>query len=266
MRPFSGQFVLIVFASALVASLLSVSRVWAASATDSAISWGIAITIPILNASVQDGDIVASSQKGYQLSQTPYDPTIIGVVAENPAAAFRNSTPGTHPVITSGKVYVRVSSRNGPIKVDDFITSSTVPGVGQRAGEVGFVVGTALEPYQAKDARATGRILVAVMPRYNTAVTQSRGINLLTSFKSAVSSPFLTPLTSLRYLLAVTVTAVSFIFGFWYFGRFGKSGIDALGRNPLAARTISLGMAANIVLSILAAGFGLLLAYLILVL
>ncbi len=230
------------------------------------ISSGIAIAIPIMDAQVVDGSIISATDKGYVLSNEPYDPTIYGVVTEKPAVSFELATASAnmYPVITSGKVFVRVAG--GQIKKGDFVTSSKTPGVGQKGDSSGYILGTALEDWQG-DQQKTGLILVAVAPKYNTAVSSSgRGINLLTNVKSAASSPFLTPLTSLRYLLAVVVTAVSFFGSFWYFGRFGKTGIEALGRNPLAAKTITMGIIFNLLLTVVILLAGLFLAYLILVL
>lgn len=229
------------------------------------VSTGIAISIPIASTNVQSGDIVSSTDKGYKITSTSYDPTIYGVVVANPAVFFGSSNDKSYySVLTSGKAYVRVSDSNGQIKSGDFITSSKTAGVGQKADNLGFILGTALEDSPQKK----GLILVAITPRYNTSVSVSSGIrmNLWTNIKSAASSPFLTPLTSLRYLAAVAISAVSFALGFLYFGKFGKSGIEALGRNPLASKTISFGIVFNILLTIVMIVAGLFMAYLILVL
>ena len=229
-------------------------------------SSGIAVSIPINDSQIQDGDIVISTDKGYQIAAIEYDPTIFGIVTLKPAVSFESTNPNAFSVITNGKSYVRVSTANGSIKKGDYITSSKVKGVGQRVTNTGFIIGTALESFQSTKPKEIGKILVAVNPRYNTAVTFSRAINLFTNIKSAAASPFLSPLTSLRYLFAVVITAISFGFSFWYFGRFGKTGIEALGRNPLAAKTITASIVANILLTIVVFGAGLFLAYLILVL
>jgi F0F1-type ATP synthase membrane subunit c/vacuolar-type H+-ATPase subunit K len=233
------------------------------------VSSGIAISIPIADTGVTDGDIISSTDKGYIRAKVAYDPSIYGVIVEKPAVSFETATASAnmYPVITNGKVYVRVSSANGNIKVGDFVTSSKNPGVGQKGEGQAYMLGTALGNWENADPKNTGNILVSLKPGYNAnVVSGGRGINLLSNVKSAASSPFLTPLTSLRYLLAVIVTAVSFFGSFWYFGRFGKTGIEALGRNPLAAKTITLGIIFNLVLTVLVLLVGLFLAYLILVL
>ena len=232
------------------------------------ISSGIALSLPVKGENIQSGDLVAATPKGYVLCDTPYDPTLYGVVSDNPAVSFEATTSaGLYSVISAGKVYVKVSTINGKIAKGDFLTCSKTPGVAQRAEDTGFVLGTALASYEESDTQKVGKILVAVNPRFNTVVSaQSRGINLLKNIKMAASSPFLTPLTSLRYLLAVLVTAVAFSLGFGHFGRIAKTGIEALGRNPLAARTITGGIIFNILMTILIMVFGLFLAYLVLVL
>lgn len=174
------------------------------------ISSGIAFSFPITGENIQNGDIISSAPDGYILSKTAYDPTIYGVVATNPAISFETSnSPSSYPVISLGKVYVRVSVQNGNIKEGDMITSSETPGVGQKATADGFIVGTALESYESEDQSAVKTILINVKPSYNVAVVASgRGVNLLKSMKMAASSPFLSPLTSLQYLLAVLVSAI----------------------------------------------------------
>ncbi|MFH1561661.1 MAG: hypothetical protein ABID04_03745 [Patescibacteria group bacterium] len=231
------------------------------------VSSGIASSVSINGDGIKDGAIVSSLSGSYVLSSSAYDPTIYGVVAEKPAVSFEASASGSYPVISTGKVYVQVSVINGKISKGDSITSSPIRGVGQRGDGDGYILGTALEEYQENNPQVIGLILVAVNPKYNTAVTGSgRGVNLFKNIKSAASSPFLSPLTSLRYLLAVVVTAVAFGGSFWYFGRFGKTGIEALGRNPLASKTIALGIIFNLLLTIAIMFSGLFLAYLVLVL
>ena len=232
------------------------------------ISSGVGIAIPISGKNIVDGSIVSSGDSGYKLADSPYDPNIYGVVSMRPAVSFEAiDSSSMYTVLTAGKVYVRVDSAGGAIKKGDYITSSQRRGVGRKAESQGFVVGAAMEEYSEKDSKKEGKILVLVGPKYNTAVaTGGRGVNLLLNIKSAASSPFLSPLTSLRYLLAVMVTAISFAGSFLYFGRFGKTGIEALGRNPMAGRLIAAGVAFNLILTVVIMIGGLFLAYLILVL
>ena len=90
--------------------------------------------------------------------------------------------------------------------------------------------------------------------------------NLLETVRQALLSPTLTPLASLRYVLASIMAVGAFILGFWYFGRVAKTGVEAIGRNPLAGRTIQLGVILNLLLTGVIMASGLVVAYLILVL
>ncbi len=214
---------------------------------------------------IQNGDIVSATSKGYTLSNVENDGFVFGVINLKPAIVFTNSGNNTKfPVVTYGKVYVRVTTHNGNIAANDYITTSTTPGVGQKAIKDGFVLGNALESYSSPDHNKVGLILVELNPHYNTFTTTQE--NLLSSIQQAASAPFLSPLTSLRYLLAVIVTAFSFGFGFIYFGNMSRHGIDALGRNPLAAKYIRQGLFLNITMAVGIIVAGLFLSYLILTL
>lgn len=232
------------------------------------VSSSVALSVPVIDSIVPNGSLVSTGTTGFELSKTDYDPSFYGIVTNESAAVFEatsSSNSSLYPVVTIGSVRIRVSTANGVIKVGDNITSSKTPGVGQKADYEGYIVGTALEGYS--DTTQEGLIPVSLAPRYSQGTkTNMRGINLITNFKKAAGQPFLSPLTSLRYLVAVLVTACAFGFGFYFFGRMGKTGIEALGRNPLASRTIGIGMIFNFFLIIAIIGVGLLISYLILTL
>jgi len=228
-------------------------------------SSGVAISIPITDENAKDGSIISSSAKGYALSRLAYDLSTYGVVTENPSVFIENvNLEGTKPVLSQGKAYVLVSTVNGEIKANDLIATSTIPGVGQKSTINGFVLGVALESYAEKDKNKTGKILVSINPRYNGSFT-AQG-NLLQLLRSGLDAFPLSPLVSLRYLLAAIITIITFVLGFTYFGRVARTGVEALGRNPLASRTISLGIVLNLLLTLAIMAIGLGIAYLILVL
>src|SRR5258708_35921047 len=122
----------------ILAVLLTVRPVHAQN-----LSNGTAIGLHVID-KVKDGDIIASSIKGYKLSSSPYDSQVFGVVSLQPAVYFNDASAKDEiPVISSGEVLVRVSSQNGDIQNGDFITSSTTPGVGEKATDNGYVLGRA---------------------------------------------------------------------------------------------------------------------------
>ena len=90
--------------------------------------------------------------------------------------------------------------------------------------------------------------------------------NLLDALRSGSLSPLLNPVESLRYILAALIVAATFIIGFSTFGKSSSRTIEALGRNPLAQRSIKTAMVFNMILAFGVMLIGLALAYLILVL
>lgn len=101
------------------------------------------------------------------LSGRPYDPRVAGIVSGaggvRPGLTLsqQGKLDGGHQVALSGRVYVRASTENGPIRPGDMITTSTRPGLGMRATDrqksYGAVVGKAMTGLE------TGEGLVLVL-------------------------------------------------------------------------------------------------------
>lgn len=113
----------------------------------------------------EPGDIILMSDKGLSVetSSEKYSNKIIGVYSNNPAIVG-NSSPETnkeHMVLVGlmGVVDTKVSVENGEINVGDFITTSSVPGVGMKASESGMCVGRAMQPFRQS---GTGLIKVLI--------------------------------------------------------------------------------------------------------
>ena len=229
-------------------------------------SSGIALSVSITDENVQDGDIVCADKSAYTLCKNAYDQTLFGVVADNPAASIETSElPNARLVLQTGEAQVRVSTKNGPIEVGDLVTSGETPGVGQKATENGYVLGTALEQFASDDPSKTGSILVSlhIHASVSTATTPK---NLLKVLQEGVALPFLDPLSTLRYVSAALIVILAFVLGFIYFGRVAKAGVEAIGRNPLAGGRIQATVIFHILLTIAIAGAGLGIAYFILAL
>lgn len=234
--------------------------------TSADVSSAIAISISVADKNVKDGHIISLTPKGYALSKIEYDSGVYGVVAENPAVFVENKTlSASKPVIASGKAYVLVSTINGSIKRNDSIVTSSIQGVGQKATENGFILGSALEDYKASSPTKIGKILVLVNPTYNAGFVSLRS-NLVQVLKGATIASVLSPLASLRYLIAAVITGAAFILGFIYFGKVARTSVEALGRNPLAGKMIELNTIFNLVMTVVIILVGLAISYLILVL
>ena len=228
-------------------------------------SSGIAESYDMEIENLEDGMVICTFNDKYQLCDSEYNVGMFGVYSSSPAVVLDNTLlANKKPVVSSGKAYVRVSSVNGIIKKGDFVTASRILGVAQRADKSGNVLGVALEDYLADDVSVAGTILVSIGIRPAIVATSARG-NLVEDLKQALLAPTLSPLSSLRYLLAMIVAVTSFILGFIYFGRVAKSGVEAVGRNPLASKLIQLNVALNLILTLAIMTGGLLLAYFILI-
>lgn len=226
---------------------------------------GVAVYVQIVDKNVQEGDIISLSRKGYALGTVPYDPNLYGVVVKNPAVAFESDIANSYPVVAQGKVLLRVSTINGKIKKGDLLTSSTMPGVGQKSTESGFVIATALEDYNANSIKDVGKILVVLDVGHGAMSSEERG-NLFRSINFLLNTPYLSPLSVARYIFASLMVIISFGIAIGYFGRISSLGIEALGRNPLAGRAITFGIVLHIMLSLVILGIGIAVAYLTLVL
>src|SRR3989344_522285 len=229
-------------------------------------SVGTALSVSISDKNAKDGHIIISTPKGYVLTSLAYDSNMYGVLTESPAVFLQNTDePTAKPVIHNGKVYVLVSSINGKIKKNDFITTSTIAGVGQKADRNGMILGTALEDYANSNPKITGKILVSVNPHFNASFADTK-TNVLEVLKNAGDPSTLTQLTSLRYVVAAGIVLVTFGIGFVYFGRVTSRGVEALGRNPLASRMIQINLVLNLILMVVIVIVGLGIGYMILIL
>lgn len=233
------------------------------------LSLGIANYYPV-QGDVKDGNIVSSSPKGYFLTSTAYDQTLVGVVTNNPAVALNleGQSGKTYPVVASGTVQVLVSSINGNIKKGDPVTSSTIPGVGMKATKTGYALGTSLDDYSATDTKATGKINVSMNLHYSFAKVTSGSNNVQASLLDianlSVLATYESPTAVFKYVVAAVVIMISFILGFVSFGRVAKSGIEALGRNPLAGRMIQFGIFLNVLITVAIIISGIFIAYFVL--
>lgn len=223
------------------------------------LSVGVATPVEVAE-DVEAGDILCSTNEGYKKCTFAYDTGLFGVVVSDPAVSLTTKEEGEVFVISQGNVPVKVNNTNGAIAVGDLITSSQQAGVGQKADRAGYALGTALEEYNSD---VVGSIYVTLNIHPSNAFTDSRS-NLLETLRQGLVAPVLTPLAALRYILAAIIIILSFILGFIYFGRVAKTGVEAIGRNPLASRKIMLTVAMHVAMIVVIGLVGLGIAYMIL--
>jgi len=215
----------------------------------------IAKNLKVADKEAKPGDIISQTKEGLFRSKIPYDQNIIGVVGEKPILVFGKETENTLPIVTYGETLIRVSNKNGEIKKGDFITSSENPGVGQKATESGFIVGKALENFNQEEGLIKAQINIQF--QYITPFV-SPVTTVLGKIWEQMGKPENFP-EVLRYIFAILIGGGSFFAGFYFFIKTLQRGIEAMGRNPLAKKSIQLTMIFNLsgVIILTLAGLGL---------
>ena len=229
-----------------------------------AATFGVAHMVELKDKNVKDGALVSTSDKGAVLTSIPYDSQIVGIVSRD-AAIILSSTGSTTgvPIISTGTVYVLVSSRDGNIKKGDLLTSSTIRGVAVKAKDAGYVLGTALEGYSNSDPKKIDKIAVNLDLHYFNAKPTFPG-SLSDILKFVLLPTKVGPSPIYKYIVAAIVVLGSMVLGFMTFGRAAAKGVEALGRNPSASRIIHLGIMFHVVIVAAIALAGLAVAFLIL--
>lgn len=236
-----------------------------AQAQEENISLGIANYLPVQGENIENGDIIAFTSKGYFKSVTPYDPLIIGVVSKNPAVSLSiqgEAGENSIPVISSGSVEVKVTSQNGNIAVGDLITASSVPGAGMKATKTGYVIGTALDSYSSNNPNEIGKINTTLNLHYSYS-TNSNFDTLTDILSLSLLATYESPSAIFKYVVAGIIVMISFVMGVISFGRVANTGVEALGRNPLAGKSIQFGIFLNVLITIAIIGAGIFIAFLI---
>lgn len=235
------------------------------------LSIGIANYYPVAGENIIDGTIISFTEKGYFPSKIPYDPQVVGIIASDPAVVLEvapddaNPNDSLYPVVSSGSIRVRVSNINGNIQKGDAITTSEVEGVGMKASQAGYVLGQALDDFSADGPNDIGIINIALNLHYSYS-NANVGRSLKDILNLSILATYESPSIVFRYVVSGLVVVASILLGFFSFGRIAKTGVEALGRNPLASRMIQFGIFLNVLITIAIIGAGLAIGYLILAL
>jgi hypothetical protein len=108
---------------------------------------------PVVNA--RTGEILNTSDSltvsVLERSGRAYQPNLLGVISTSPAQSYGRSIINVsqmpNPLAIAGRVPVKISTANGPIRPGDAITSSVLAGFGMKATEPGTIVGRALDSF-----------------------------------------------------------------------------------------------------------------------
>ncbi len=229
------------------------------------VQFNLARTLAISSKNAGDGDIVSLSNTAetLSLSTKSYDERMYGVLVADPVMVYRTSA--NIPVSRQGDATVNVSMMGGAIGVGDYVTSSEIPGKGQKAeGIAGYMLGVALSSFNGKGATQSatyqgksyplGRITVSVgIGPASPVVTKAAG-GILGTLKQLATAIMFNISTSkqaeriIRYILAVLIAIVVIYVSYRTFGANITKGMEAIGRNPLAKGSIQAMITLNVVL------------------
>lgn len=238
--------------------------------------FNIAQTLSIIDTEAVGGDIVSltSAEQTLERSKKSYDERMYGVLVDQPVMVYR--TLDTIPVTRTGEAYVNVTSMSGPISVGDYVTSSEIPGKGQKAPDLsGYMVGVSLMNFDGSTGvpiehegktYQMGQIKIAIGIGPASPVVIKAAGGVLGTLKQIISALLFNVSIAkdlekiLRYLIAAAVATAITYTGYRAFGVNITKGIEAIGRNPLARMTIQSMIIVNVIMLLLVTLGGILLS------
>ena len=218
---------------------------------------GVAIDVPMTDLDILDASLVCNGEEGIVACVKEYQDTLLGVVTDNPSVSLDNTTQEGRLLVTDGRATVKVSAKNGSILKGDYITASDIPGIGQKAVSSGQVIGIALTDFDSSNPDEIGEVDVVVDPHFETSL-ETVGSDLLQALRKGFLAAIFQPASILRYIIAAILIIISFVLGFFFFGRISQTGVEAIGRNPLAKGVIQRSVYSHILITIfiIFVGFG----------
>ncbi|OGG53762.1 hypothetical protein A2851_02660 [Candidatus Kaiserbacteria bacterium RIFCSPHIGHO2_01_FULL_53_29] len=279
-NPVHRDFLAIyLLAFALSFSCLALADPHSAFAASVAVGSGtpVAVSVTIEDAHLSYGDIVSYDEKHalYSLSHKADDLNLFGVVAQSPPLVFV-ADDTTVPVVRSGRALVNVTLENGPIRVGDFITSSSLPGKGQRAtAQNSRLVGAAVVAFTGAggveaalpNGKRVGSGTIAVDVDVVGSLGNTGNANIAQADEKAamiLGVDTETMFAIMHYVLAAAITLGSLYLAFRSFMSDANYGVISIGRNPRARSSIQAMVLFNAFLAVLIAGAGIFVAMIVL--
>lgn len=221
----------------------------------------------------KNGDILFYTSKGLVRANAALSNQIFGVLQSAPVLVYRTVDGKGKPVLRTGTAEVNVSNSNGDIKIGDYVTSSTIPGYGEKAAQSGYVVGIALANFQQESKInvggqqvSVGKVPVALRIEYAEISNTRSFLRLLDAFNAGIFANIKDPDKAsqfTRLLAAIIIVIISIILSFLIFTRSITKSIEAIGRNPMAKNAIQLSILINAALTVLTILLGLGAAYIL---
>lgn len=189
--------------------------------------------------------IVISDKNSVELTPAGDPSRIYGVVVEQSAAPVTLQQSGQKIFVATSAVYpVFVSTENGPIITGDYLSMSSSDGIAAKVKGQAFVVGRAAQNFDGKSAAfgsgkngsVIGKISVQITPGQNPLLRADTAVPaLLRRLAQAIAGK---PLSASRIYAALVIFLItsSVAFGLLWVGV--RSGMIAIGRNPLSKHSI----------------------------
>jgi len=231
-------------------------------------------------------DIISysSEQKTYSVSKIFADEAMFGVIVDDPVLYMESETiqsEKVRPIVRYGETIVNVSDIGGDIVAGDIITTSQIPGFGQKTNRQNatYILGFALKEMTPNgNFIETGekRILLGTVPitlHMGPFLTKegadfvafggknfedliSKIVNDSNSNTSSDTNKDVDVFKIFRYFLATIITISSIIVSMNRFSDTFKESVVSIGRNPLARSQIRSVLVWNILSSVLISGAG----------
>ncbi len=130
-----------------------------------------------------------------------------------------------------------------------------------KATKTGYVLGESAESIKFQKKGDIKLITVSINP--HQIQSGAAGSSVLDVFSLSNVAANEKPSAALKYIVATLIIIITFGCGFLIFAKSVNTGLEALGRNPLASRQIQLSIVFNIIMIIVIIVVGTGLAYLV---
>ncbi|HEU4914669.1 MAG TPA: hypothetical protein VFT16_04695 [Candidatus Saccharimonadales bacterium] len=210
-------------------------------------------------------------------------PDMFGVVVASGEATVSLTNIGNAQqvyVATYGQYDVLVSTQNGPIKQGDHVTISSLNGVGMKAESTQqLVIGKALKGFDGKTRSigkttldtnkgpkevSLGHVPIEVSVAHNPLYEKEKEAGVPDFLSKAAELVTSRPVSAFRIYVSMAVIILSFIIAGSILFAGVRSGMTAIGRNPLAKRSIVRNLIQVTLMSLIVFAIGLFAVYLVL--
>lgn len=208
---------------------------------------------------------------------------MFGVIVSSGDATLSLSNPGNTQqvyVATYGQYDVLVSTQEGPIKEGDFITISSLNGVGMKAATTQqLVIGKALKGFDgtSESEGATtlqtnsgkkevhlGHVPIEVSVAHNPLYEKEKEAGVPDFLSKAAQLVTDRPVSAFRIYVSLAVVVLSLVIAGSILFAGVRSGMTSIGRNPLAKSSIVRGLVQVTLMSLIVFAIGLFAVYLVL--